>query len=203
MAGSGTTYGGTGDDYPYAHTKATKMLSDAIDVMSNKSNGAMSLRQIAGRLHYKAAVVVSHMRTGRLAIPIDRAIDIARATEMDEAEFMVAVLEQRYPDIDFLKLLAKGISKAKGGKVDTEGVSVADVRLVRDLVDLAGKPLSELPSEHIGVIREVVTDNHPRDRWVSVNEKTVLTFLRQELPDLARDGITSDQRDNLKVKLVA
>lgn len=172
-------------DYPYAHTRAAVMLSAAIDGMKERGEG--SLRQIAGRLGYKSAVVLSHLRTGRLPIPIDRVIDIARATKMEEGRFLLAVLEQRHPEVDFLSLLA------------TEtGASMQATRRNDAVEALIGKPAGDLNREQIGVIREIAADPSPRKRWCGVNEAQVLDFLREQLPDVTRNGLTVDDQHKLK-----
>lgn len=175
-------------DYPYAHTRAAVMLSAAIDAMKERGDG--SLRQIAGRLGYKSAVVLSHLRTGRLPIPIDRVSDIARATKMDEGRFLLAVLEQRHPDVDFLSLLA------------TEAGTKAKNDQRNDAVQaLIGKAAPDLNRDQVGVIREVAADPAPRKRWCGVNEALVLDFLRTELPEIARNGLTAKDQQTLKTAL--
>jgi hypothetical protein len=62
---------------------------------------------MAGQLGYKSAVVLSHMRTGRLPIPIDRAGEIAKMVGLEPARFLILVLEQRYPDVDFKRAFKK------------------------------------------------------------------------------------------------
>lgn len=189
-----TTFNAENMDYPYAHTKAVRMLSKAIDEMAERNEG--SLRQCAGRLGYKSAVVLSHMRTGRLPIPVDRASEIAKITRMDEAEFLLAVLEQRFPNIDFVRLITKGDTP------DTSSLNISDVRLMGDLEAAAGKPISSLSNEHIGVLREVVVDSHPRARWLSLSEATVVDFIRRDLPEIARDGLTSEDAEKIKKAVI-
>jgi len=177
-------------DYPHANTRAAKMLDVAIDQMSKNDRG--SLRQIAGRLGYKSAVILSHMRSGRLAIPIDRAIDLARATEMDAGAFLLAVLEQRHPEIDFI-----GVLTGRDAQQDRSMQPLGAV-LAANLSDALDQSVTSLSSEHIGVIREIVAEPHPRKRWVGVNESGVIQFIRHALPEVARDGLTSSQKDELK-----
>ena len=177
-------------DYPHADTRAAKMLDVAIDQMSKNDRG--SLRQIAGRLGYKSAVILSHMRSGRLAIPIDRAIDLARATEMDAGAFLLAVLEQRHPEIDFI-----GVLTGRDAQQDRSMQSLG-VILAANLSDALDQPVTLLSSEHIGVIREVLAEPHPRKRWVGVNESGIIEFIRRELPEIARDGLSAAQRNFLK-----
>lgn len=180
-------------DHPYAASRAARMLDQAITAMSDNKLG--SLRQIGGRLGYKSAVILSHMRSGRLAIPIDRAIDIAKATEMDAGAFLLAVLEQRHPDIDFLKMLT-----GRDAQQD-RSMQPLETALATNLAEALDQPVTSLSSEHIGVIREVVAEPHPRKRWVGVNESGVIEFVRRELPEVARDGLSAAQRDAVKKAL--
>lgn len=176
--------------YPYADTRAAQALSAAIDAISRKDG--VSLRSLAGRLGYKSAVVVSHMRTGRLPIPVDRAVEIARAVGIEPARFLMLVLEQRYPSIDFTKALATG--RAEDAATD---VTPATSRLVTELEQHAGRPLDKLPAATIAVLREVVSDPRPRRRWLGVSEASVTDIVRSTRPDLARDGVSPGQANLL------
>ncbi|RJT23288.1 XRE family transcriptional regulator [Chakrabartia godavariana] len=89
--------------YPFANTAATKMLADAFDALW-KTRG-VSQRQLAARLGYRGSVCLSHMATGRISIPVGRVLDLAHVLEIDPAELLLAVLEQRHPEIPFRKLL--------------------------------------------------------------------------------------------------
>lgn len=174
--------------YPYAKTRATLVLSEAI----NARSPAVSLRTMAGELGYKSAVVLSHMRTGRLPIPVDRAVEIANAVGADPVTFLALVLEQRYPDVDFRKALIA--NRTQGA--DTT-VTPATARILTDLEQFAGVTLDQLPSEHLGVLREVVADRHPRRRWVGISEVSVIELIREVRPDLARDGLNVQQAEAL------
>lgn len=181
-------------DHPHAGTRAAEMLDVAIDQMGK--NGRGSLRHIAGVLGYKSAVILSHMRSGRLPIPIDRAIDIANATQMDAGAFLLAVLEQRHSDIDFLKMLT-GRDAKQDPAAHPMGMDLADT-----LSQALDQPLKSLSSEQVGVIREIIADPHPRRRWASISEASIIDFVRRDLPEIARDGLSAVQRDALKKALV-
>lgn len=168
--------------YPYKNTRAAIVLSRAIDA---KSPGT-SLREMAGLLGYRSAVVLSHMRTGRLPIPVDRARDIAEMVGLNEQEFLMAVLEQRYPRIDFTSALD---TRKRAREAETK----CDTGLAAELATLSGRSLDDLEPECVGVLREVVSDRHPRRRWLSVAEAGLIDVVRTARPDLARDGLTAGQ----------
>nr|WP_166175711.1 helix-turn-helix transcriptional regulator [Altererythrobacter segetis] len=90
-------------DYPLANSEATRMLAAGLEHAAEDKG--WSQRTIAKMLNYRASVVLSHMALGRVPIPIDRALQFARLLGMDTAKFLLAVLEQRHPEIDFVKVL--------------------------------------------------------------------------------------------------
>ena len=67
-----------------------------------------------------------------------------------------------------------------------------------ELARLAGKPLDDLSPEHRGVIREVVADQHPRRRWLTIGEASSIDVLREIRPDLMRDGLSYRQIQSLR-----
>lgn len=89
--------------YPLAHTQASKMLGEAFERIREQKG--LSQRQVAAMLGYKASVVLSHMASGRAPIPIGRAPELAQVLDLDPAEFLLAVLEQREPGVDFRGIL--------------------------------------------------------------------------------------------------
>ena len=180
---------GEASTYPYARSKAAAALSKALQDRSD--NDGLSLRTIAGRLGYKSAVVVSHMRTGRLPIPVDRAIDIAAAVGLDPGDFLGLVLEQRYPEIDL------SLRRSSGAGTEARGVSHSQA-LLDELFNLSGKTLDEMSTEHLGVIREVVADLHPRRRWLTIAEANMISALRAARPHLMQDGLTPNQLASLR-----
>ncbi len=174
-----------GSDYPYATTAAARMLSDAISARAEA--GGVSLRQLAGELGYRSAVVLSHMRTGRLPIPVDRAVEIAKAIGMDESQFLVLVLKQRFPDVDIKRAFSDT------PKEGSETLSIGIVRLCGELGALAGRPISELPAESLGVLREVVAEPHPRRRWLTIPELSLIELVRRSDPDFSQNGLSGEQ----------
>ena len=96
-------------DYPYRDSAAATALSEAIDA----KQGEASLRQLASELNYKSAVVLSHMRTGRLPIPVERAQEIAKVVGLSPDTFLKMVLKQRFENVDFSALeTADGVERA-------------------------------------------------------------------------------------------
>lgn len=89
--------------YPFANTAATKMLADGFDTLWKTHS--VSQRQVAAWLGYRGSVCLSHMASGRIPVPVGRVSDLAQVLEVDEAELLLAVLEQRHPEIAFRKIL--------------------------------------------------------------------------------------------------
>lgn len=172
-------------DYPLANSEATRMLAEALEKISEDKG--WSQRQIAKMMNYKTSVVLSHMALGRVPIPIDRALDFARLLNMDPAKFLLAVLEQRHPDIDFLRILgrtAKTKSTGKGGR---------ESFVLEELEALAGKPLDELDNDQINVLREAVADKNSPRRWLELQELPTMELIRRRHPS----GLTALQRREL------
>jgi hypothetical protein len=166
------------------------MLSEALDRAQRDKQ--QSQRFISGQLGYKSSVVLSHMASGRVPIPIDRAVDFARYLGMDQNEFLLAVLEQRFPEVDFRRLLAS--MKGKGSKVPASNSALAD-----ELASLAGKPLDELPIGIIKVLREAVQDDRAPRRWIAPHEMGIIEQIRRFAPD----GLTPAQNKVLGETLAA
>ena len=145
------------------------MLADGLREASARRG--LSVRQIGKRLNYKQAVVLSHWATGRVPIPIDRAVEVAREVGLPERAFLLAVLEQRHSEVDW-KLITAGSDD-----------------LVEDLEDIAGRSLASLPAEHQQVMKEVVAEARPARRWLTVNELPVMEAIREQLPFVRSAGM--------------
>lgn len=85
--------------YPHATSAAAVMLTSAFGRLA--SDHGISQRRLAAHLGYANSVPLSHMASGRVPVPIDRALDLAEATGMCPKEFLLAVLDQRHPEIPF------------------------------------------------------------------------------------------------------
>lgn len=89
-------------DYPFVHTKASQMVRSALKKAASQKG--WSQRYIASLLGYKNSVVLSHVANGRIPTSINRAADYARILSMPVGEYLLAVLEQRHPEINFKDL---------------------------------------------------------------------------------------------------
>ena len=157
------------DEYDYKHTRAAQMLTEGLRRAS--SERGLSVRQLGKRLKYKQAVVLSHWATGRVPIPIDRAVEVAHEVGLPEREFLLAVLEQRHGDVDWSL------------------ITDFNDDLVEDLEAIAGKPLSTLSPEHRQVMREVVAEPRPQRRWLTLAEVPVMESVRHAVPSVRSDGM--------------
>jgi hypothetical protein len=176
-------------DYPLANTRAARMLSEAL-TQAHQMMG-LSQRTIAKMLNYKASVVISHMALGRAPIPIDRCMDFARLLKIDQTQFLLAVLEQRHPDIDFMKILV-------GGKRQLSAPQVGPSYVISDLESIAGCSIEGLPVKKMNIIKEVLADQNPDARWVSMSERPVLEAFRRARPDFQTMGLQPSDRKRLQ-----
>ena len=165
-------------DYDYADSAAARMLSNGL--RNAASERRLSVRQIGKLLQYKQAVVLSHMANGRVPIPLDRALDIAGIVGIPGKEFLEAVLEQRHPKVDWSVLR-----------------DPAD-HFATELELLAGRALNELDEGHKRVLRDVVRDPTPEERWLTVHELSVLKLMREIFPDIRRLGLSATQQKILR-----
>jgi hypothetical protein len=161
-------------DYEYAETLAAKMLSEGLRTAA--AERGLSVRQIGKLLEYKQAVVLSHMANGRVPIPIDRALDIAREVGLPGKQFLEAVLRQRHPDVDWRLITA------------------TDEPFVEELETIANKPLGDLSADHQRVLRDAVRDPDPQARWLSVPEIAAVQLLRRIFPNMHREGLSAEER---------
>lgn len=176
-----------GSDFSYVGTRATQMFAEALTAKPD-----LSQRSLAHLLGYKSSVVVSHMASGRAPIPIDRALEIAAAVDMDPGKFLLAVLEQRYPDIAFADLLSIPAEQQQATGTTGEGLDI-----MRDLERVAGARLAELSEERLNIVRDVLTDRDPSRRWLTLNELPLVEDLRDKFPVLRSKGIAPAARVQL------
>ena len=153
------------------------LLAGAI---SDRARERVSLRELGRRLEYKQPVVLSHMATGRVPIPIDRAIDIARVVGIPARRFLLAVLEQRHPGIDWSML-----EESPGG-------------FAAELETIAAKPLDDLPTDTKGVLREAVIDPQPSRRWLTTAELPTVELIRSLRPSFGEEGL--ERADSIAVR---
>lgn len=160
-------------DPELAESQAASLLNEGL-ARASEVRG-LSQRKIAAMLGYKQAVVLSHMASGRVPIPIDRAEDIAAVLEIDPAEFLRAVVRQRHPSVSWSLLGAHN----EGGDP-----------LVNELAISLGKSVKHLSQEQRGVMREVAAEPRPRRRWLTVHELTAVSALREIRPTLGSHGLS-------------
>lgn len=161
-------------DPKLADSQAARMLAAALARAS--SDRGLSLRKIGPMLGYKQAVVLSHMATGRVPIPIDRAEEMAIALEIDRKSFLEAVVKQRHPEVSWSLL-----SGEEANRTD---------ELMHQLAASLGRPLTELNQEQRAVMREVAAEARPRRRWLTVHELTAIEALREARPDVGSRGLS-------------
>ena len=157
------------EEYPYATTLAAELLSVAL--RRKAEDERVSVRSLGKALGYKQAVVLSHMANGRVPIPIDRALGIAKVVGLPGKDFLVAVLQQRHADVDW-------------GLI----TEISD-DFVTSLEALVGKPLSQLSIEHRAIMRDVVVDPNPSRRWLNLAEVPLVDALRGQEPQLRTEGV--------------
>jgi len=174
-------------DFPYKDTRAAVMLRDALD-RAHRDQG-LSIRSLGKRLGYKQATVLSHMALGRVPIPLERALDIAREIDLEPGEFLAACVEQK---VDGAADLLRSHSK-----FDT-----ADAfSFVSELRVIAGHALDSLSDGQKSVLREVAADPRPERRWLSLAELPVVEGLRRLRPKLATEGLSASDREAVEMVL--
>lgn len=166
----------TDGDYPLRGTRAQIMLENG---MRTAQAAGRSQRAVAAQLGYKTSVVLSHMTVGRVPIPIDRAEDIANALGLDSNAFVLAVLEQRYPEVDFRSLF---------------NISYSSERTVSRLEAIAGCSLDDLPAETLSMLEEVIAARHPRRRWLTASEMRTMALIRDLRPNSVVEGLSEADR---------
>lgn len=165
--------------YVHADTQAACMLSAAL---KKSHNDGLSVRKLATRLGYRQATVLSHMANGRQPIPLDRAEAIAREVGIDPQQFLLAVLEQRHPSVSWTEMFNED-------------------PVARDLVRLAGRPLSDLPKDQLRVVKEAVCDPSAPRRWLSPLEAPIIEVVRSVRPEVATEGLRGADLDLLGLAL--
>jgi hypothetical protein len=167
------------DSYPHAKSEAATMLSAALRRMQEQGK---SIRKVAFGLGYSSPAVLSHMASGRVPIPIDNAPKIAKAIGLGQTQFLMAVMDQRHPEVSHL--LATG---------DTD-LGPLGFGFVHELEFLAGGSLDQLNPEQKDVMRQVVRDASPAERWLSHAEMRAVQMLRDLIPTLQAEGLKEDDR---------
>lgn len=171
-------------EFPFKDTLAVAMLRGALDRV--RAERGMSVRSLGAQLGYKQATVLSHMANGRVAIPLERAAEIARAVDLPPAQFLAAAVQQRAPE-------AADLLGAKDGDPGDQEMGIAfEMRLI------SGAPLDGLNEEQKSVLKEVVSDTNPSRRWLTVAELPTVLILRGLRPTLRSVGL--DESDRIKIE---
>lgn len=168
------------DNLPHADSEAAMMLAGAI---ADRAREGISLRELGRRLEYKQPVVLSHMATGRVPIPIDRAVEIAQTVGLSPSTFLMSVLEQRHPGVDWSLI------------IDPESGFSGELQTI------AGRPLDELSAKAKAVLREAVIDPNPTRRWLTTAELPAVELLRQLRPSIQNKGLSAEDRQELRLSL--
>lgn len=172
------------------------MLAAALEAARQQSG--LSQRGLADKMGYRSSVVISHMATGRVPIPVDRVNDFAAHLDLDPAEFLTAVLEQRFPDIDFSLLASR-----EGCGFEPSGLNVnvhapQSAWVQQQLEDAAGQRMDEWSSDTVALLRDVLAASSPRNRWLTANELSFVTLMRSSAPRLATMGLSRSAATQLE-----
>lgn len=170
-------------DYPLKDTRAQVMLEGAMRSAQAKGR---SQREVANALGYKTSVVLSHMTVGRVAIPVDRALRIAEELSMPTEAFLLAVLSQRFPEVDFNALF---------------NVTYSSDQTLARLEAVAGCSLQDLPAESRGMLEEVIAARNPRRRWLAPAELATMDLIRSLRPESSSAGLSEDDRQAIEKAL--
>jgi hypothetical protein len=174
-------------DFPFANTRAARMLREALDRI--KRLRGISVRTLGKQLGYKQATVLSHMASGRVAIPLERAPDIARAADLSPGDFLAACVEQRSAE-------AATLLQYQPANEDETSFG-----LVSELNVIAGQALDSLNEEQKSVMRKVAADARPGRRWLSEAELPIVEGLRRLRPEITEIGLTPSDRAKLEAAL--
>lgn len=164
----------TESDFPLCDTRAAVMLRSAL-VRVHAKRG-LSIRALGKQLGYKQATVISHMASGRIPVPLERAPDIARAVELPAGDFLAACVEQRSPEARLLLAPSESAESSFG--------------LISELSLIGGCALDDLTQEQKHVLREVVADPSPKRRWLGVAELPAVELIRMLRPEITQDGLS-------------
>ena len=158
----------TAKPLPFADTRAARLLRKAIGRFTDGQPGG--LRALAAMLEIKQATVLSHMANGRMAIPLDRANQLAHVLDMNPTEFSLAVLEQRAPDV------YNQLNSVYAFEV-AELAQPATTSLIDELV--SASPLSE---QQVILIRQILRRRDPELRWVVGADAALVGAIRTQRP---------------------
>lgn len=174
-------------DTAYRDSVAARMLVDGL--ANAASERGLSQRALAKLLGYKQSVVLSHMALGRVPIPLERAAQLADLLAIDKRDFLVAVLEQRLPDVGWSEIIAPRTASCQGGD------------FVASLEIIARGSLDDLTATQKAVMREVARDTYAGERWLSVHEVPTVALLRSLRPKIVTDGLLAGEQGAIRAAL--
>ncbi|WP_298165292.1 hypothetical protein [Novosphingobium sp.] len=153
-------------DLPFSHSRATLMLREALTTYTASHKGG--LRALSAKLEMRPATVFSHMSNGRMAIPLDRADQLASVLGIDRAAFCLAVLEQRAPSAYY------AIDEVTG--LGSVGANIpASMRAVLQVLPAGSVKDDEL----VELIRRAATSAHPLKHWIEGEEFELIADVRR------------------------
>ncbi len=167
--------------YPFADSKAARMLADGLRQASERFG--LSQRQIARQLGHKQPVMLSHWATGRVPIPVERVGELASALDLDQRSFLLAVLHQRHPTVDWEEL---------------EDVHTPAYHFVSELQNIAGMGVEDFSQGQLFVMREAAADRRADHRWLSVHEFAVMQLVRALRPGVKEIGLSPSDRAKIE-----
>jgi len=177
----------TADTLPYAGSRAAVMLKEALTRYTSQHKGG--LRALAELVGIKQSTVLSHMGTGRIGIPLDRAEQFAALLDMNAVEFTLAVLEQREPDVHALLGGAYGFEESAALSGEAEAI-IAMARHAEGLT-----------TGHVSLIRDILHEKVPVGRWATGREGELLGIIRsarpQRMDDIEWDELFASLREFL------
>lgn len=176
------------NDYPLSESQASRMLAQGL--ARAKEERGWSIRQIGKLMGYKTSVVLSHMASGRVPIPIDRAEELADIIGLDKKDFLQSVLIQRHPRVSW-------------GLLSGPYQTIRNDNLTLELEAALGSSLKDLSLEQRAVMREVAAEKSPRRRWLTVHELHAVEKLRKLFPSIRNEGISSADWSGVEALLTA
>jgi len=167
--------------HPFADSRAARMLADGLRQASERFG--LSQRQIARQLGHKQPVMLSHWATGRVPIPVERVGELATALDLDQRGFLLAVLHQRHPTVDWEEL---------------EDVHTPAYHFVSELQNIAGMGVEDFSQGQLVVMREAAADRRADRRWLTVHEFAVMQLVRALRPGVKEIGLSPSDRAKIE-----
>lgn len=170
--------------HPWSGSRAAQMLADGLKRIVDIEG--VSQRQLAKRLGHKQPVMLSHWATGRVPIPVERVGELADALHLDDRSFLLAVLQQRHPTVDWDVL---------------EDMHTPAYAFVSQLQSIAGQPIDEFDPGQLMVMREAAADPKAPRRWLTVHELAAVELIRRMRPTFREAGLEGRDQARLESAL--